>query len=257
MAIHNPIQSKGGRPPGRPILRAEIEEAQQHTNSNKQAARYLNVPYKRYKQYAQLYGIFERHLNMKGIGIEKGFSKNPTSIPLRDILAGKHPTYSLSKLKNRLLARKKISEVCSLCGFYEQRITDKKVPLMLTFADQDRSNFQLSNLLLMCYNCMFLTTGAPSVVNRSAIHRSLTYPYTAGYHVAVESTVADGYESQHTPHTMLDDVVLTDAEYHILLTEHMSTLHDTVSHAYTDTRNIAVDSTHHMDHASGDGTSES
>ena len=81
----------------RPILRAEIEEAQRNTNSNMAAARYLNVSYERYRRYAKLYGIFEQHLNPQGNGIDKGFSKRPTSIPLKEIFAGKHPTYSIHK----------------------------------------------------------------------------------------------------------------------------------------------------------------
>lgn len=214
MTISNPHHNKGGRPPAVPILRAEIEEAQRHTNSNAAAARYLNVSYKRYKQYAELYGLFERHLNVRGIGIEKGFSKRPTSIPLRDILAGKHPTYSLSKLKNRLIARKKIVEECTLCGFHEQRITDKKVPLMLTFKDGNRSNFQLDNLILLCYNCLFLTTGAPSVVNRGTIKRSLTHPDTIHKYKALEPTTADHYDTLHDI-----DLTLDPDELHLLLNE--------------------------------------
>jgi hypothetical protein len=177
MSIRNPNSpTNRSRAPGKIILRSEIEEAQRHTNSNAAAARWLNVNYGRYRKYAQLYGIFERHLNPAGFGVDKGASKRPTSIPLKEILEGKHPKYSLAKLKNRLIARKKLIEKCSLCGFDERRITDKRVPLMLTFKDDDRTNFQLNNLALLCYNCMFLTTGAPSVVNRNLIERSFTNP---------------------------------------------------------------------------------
>lgn len=159
-----------------PILRSAIVEAQRHTNSNTSAAKWMGIGYKRYRKYAMLYGLWEGHLNEEGIGVDKGFSKRPTNTPLRDILAGKHPGYSLAKLKNRLLARKKIPNQCALCGFSEARITDGKVPLMMDFKDGDHHNFLLENLQLLCYNCMFLTTGAPSVVNRSAIPRSFTHP---------------------------------------------------------------------------------
>jgi len=156
-----------------PILRAQIEEAQLHTKSNKQAAKYLGVSYTRYKRYAELYGIFESHKNVKGVGIDKGFSKRPTSIPLREILAGNYPTYSRRKLKNRLIARGKLINQCSLCGFQEARIHDGQVPLMLSFKDGNTKHFALENLELLCYNCMFLTQGAPSVVFRESIRRSL------------------------------------------------------------------------------------
>lgn len=175
MAHKNPGYTPRGRP-HKIILRSEIEEAQRHTNSNHAAARWLNVSYLSYKKYAKLYDLFDRHLNKDGIGIAKGFAKRPTSIPLRDILAGKYPKYSLAKLRNRLIARKKLVEECTCCGFKERRITDGKVPLMLTFADGDHTNFTLSNLQLYCYNCMFLTTGAPWVVNRQQIETSFRSP---------------------------------------------------------------------------------
>ena len=154
----------------------------------------MNVSYKRYRKYAMLYGIFDQHLNQEGVGVDKGLSKRPTSIPLRDILAGKHPKYSLAKLKNRLIARKKLAEKCGLCGFNERRLTDKKVPLMLTFKDGNHTNFDLANLDLLCYNCMFLTTGAPSVVNRNMIERSFTDPDSVPHKHSIDMTTADYYD---------------------------------------------------------------
>jgi hypothetical protein len=158
------------------ILRAQIEEAQLNTKSNKAASRYLNVSYEVYKRYAKLYGLFEQHSNPTGVGIDKGYSHRPSSIPLREILEGKHPKYSRAKLKNRLIARKKLQEECSLCGFNERRITDNQVPLMLTHRDGDKKNYSLENLELLCYNCMFLTTGAPTVAYRNQITRSFDDP---------------------------------------------------------------------------------
>lgn len=201
-----------GAKPAPPILRKDIEQAQLHTNSNAAAARWLGVTYERYKQYAKLYGIFERHLNPKGVGVDKGYSKHANSIPLRDILSGKHPHYSLSKLKNRLIARKKLTERCSLCGFNEQRVTDKKVPLMMSFKDGDRKNMSLENLELLCYNCMFLTTGAPSAVYREGIERSLQ---GLPVHEAVEPTRADAHDQEDRD--IQWDITLSDEERQQLL----------------------------------------
>ena len=194
------------------LLRSQSEEAQRHTKSNRGAARWLNVSYLIYRKYAKLYDLFDRHLNSRGIGIEKGFAKRPTSIPLRDILAGKHPNYSLSKLKNRLLARNKLEEVCNLCGFSEGRITDGRVPLMLTFKDQNHHNFQLDNLELRCYNCMFLTTGAPSVVNRNLIEKSFIDPESITYTQQIPMTVADSYDPTEDDALYSSTVELTEEE---------------------------------------------
>lgn len=201
------------------ILRSQIEEAQRHTNSNAGAARWLGVPYLRYKKYAKLYGIFDRHLNPDGVGVPKGFAKRPTSIPLRDVLAGKHPKYSLARLKNRLIARKKLADVCALCGFSERRITDNMVPLMLRFVDGDHTNFKLENLELYCYNCMFLTTGAPSVVNRKHVITSFTDPDRIPKKKKLEPSPTDWYDPGDEDTTTIQnvDIQLTDEEIQELL----------------------------------------
>lgn len=196
-----------------PILRSAILEAQKHTNSNAAAARWLNVSYGRYRKYAKLYGLFDQHMNQEGIGIDKGLSKRPTSIPLKEILAGNHPDYSIAKLKNRLLARKKLVEECACCGFNEKRITDGRAPLMMRFKDNNHKNFSLDNLTLYCYNCMFLTTGAPSVVYRTShIEKSFTTPEKIPKKHTTPMTVADHYDPQDTDTLMDLSIELTEDE---------------------------------------------
>lgn len=218
--IENPNPPKKPRkthPFTKILLRSEIEEAQRNTNSNQAAARWLNVSYRRYRKYARLYGLFDSHLNPTGVGVEKGFSKRPTSVPLRDVLAGKYPKYSLAKLRNRLIARNKIIEQCALCGFNERRITDNRVPVMLTFKDGDHSNFLLDNLELRCYNCMFLTTGAPTVVNKNNISRSFTEPEKLPKAQTIPIVTSDYYDA--TEDMQLNDIILTDEEKAELLRE--------------------------------------
>lgn len=216
MPIKNPnISSNHNNGSHKPILRVEIEEAQRHTDSNFAAARWLGVSYARYKRYAKLYNLFDSHLNPSGVGIDKGFSKRPTNIPLREILAGMHPKYSPAKLKNRLIARKKLVEVCSLCGFHERRITDNRVPLMLNFIDGDHKNFNLSNLNLLCYNCMFLTTGAPTVVNKTRIEKSFRAPEKIPLSQSLPITSSD-YLDMEEEHS-LEGIILTDEEKQQLL----------------------------------------
>lgn len=192
---HNEQKNAGGRP-NEILLRSDIEEAQRNSNSSAGAARWLKTSFNRYKKYAQLYGIYERHNNKRGVGVDKGWSKNVNSIPLKEILEGKHPNYRVAKLKNRLVARKKIEEICSICGFNERRITDKKIPLILSFKDGNRKNFKLDNLVLLCYNCMFLTTGAPSVVHRREIEKSFTDPDKIPKKNSQDITTSDYYDKE-------------------------------------------------------------
>ena len=219
MSIENPNLNKGGGGSShKPILRAEIVEAQLHTNSNLSASKWLNVSYVRYRKYAMLYNLFDSHLNPTGVGVDKGFSKNPTNTPLRDILANKHPKYSPAKLKNRLIARKKLIEECGLCGMNEKRITDKKSPLMLNFIDGNHENFSLSNLNLLCYNCMFLTTGAPSVVNKNLIERSMRDPKSIPANQNIPILLSDYIDKEEDKDSIETwDIELTEEEKQELL----------------------------------------
>jgi hypothetical protein len=158
-----------------PLLKSEIEEAQRNTNSNRQAAKWLGVSEPRYRRYAKIYNLYDQHSNPLGLGTTKGFAKNPKSIPLRDIFANKHTDYSMIRLKYRMVARHMLNEQCGLCGFNEKRLSDGKSPLMLTFKDKI-GDFSRDNLHLLCYNCMFLTTGAPWVAHQKYVETSLTDP---------------------------------------------------------------------------------
>lgn len=216
--IHVPSNKPVGKSRSKPLLRAEIVEAQLHTNSNLSAAKWLNVSYPRYKKYAVLYNLFDSHLNPTGLGVDKGFSKNPTNTPLRDILANKYPKYSPAKLKNRLIARKKIIEECSLCGMNEKRITDNKTPLMLNFIDGNHQNFSLTNLNLLCYNCMFLTTGAPSVVNKNLIERSIRDPKSIPANQNISIISSDYIDKEEDKDSIEHwDIELTEEEKQELL----------------------------------------
>lgn len=158
------VNPRHGNYMGRPILRREIEEAQQNTRSGAEAARYLGVSYNTYKKYSKLYGIFEQHKNPSGKGIPKSGMAGH-KYPLEEILEGKHPTYNVKLLRERLIKSGMFDEKCMLCGFEERRITDYKVPLMLVFKDGDRTNHKLENLMLLCYNCAYLTVGELNRIN--------------------------------------------------------------------------------------------
>ena len=158
-----------------PISKADIEHAQANTKSNMEAARFLGVGYMRYRRYATIYNLFDKHLNQTGIGTAKGYAAKASTIPLKDVFANKHPGYSLIRLKHRMIARNLVLEECAMCGFKEKRITDSKTPLLLTFKN-GKKDFTQDNLELLCYNCLFLTTGAPTVANRGYIEKSFNEP---------------------------------------------------------------------------------
>ena len=157
------------------ISKADIEYAQSQTKSNMEAARFLGVGYMRYRRYAKIYNLFDKHLNQTGIGTAKGYAARASTIKLRDVFANKYPGYNLIRLKHRMIARNLLLEECAFCGFKEKRVTDSKTPLLLTFKN-GKKDFTQDNLHLLCYNCLFLTTGAPTVANRGYIEKSFNEP---------------------------------------------------------------------------------
>ena len=46
-----------------------------------------------------------------------------------------------------------------MCGFEERRVLDYKMPLLLNFKDDNKKNYKLDNIELLCYNHYFLNVG--------------------------------------------------------------------------------------------------
>jgi hypothetical protein len=144
----------------RPLLESDIHRAQMATKSAMEAARYLNVDYKTYKKYATMYGLHEQHINQAGRGLKR--KRKSGAFGLDEILAGKHPNYDMTRLKERLIRAGYIEESCCLCGFEKKREIDNRAPLILHCKDGNNHNLKLENLELRCYNCTMLTTGRVS-----------------------------------------------------------------------------------------------
>lgn len=139
----------------RPLLESEIKEAQQHSNSATGCAKYLNVGYNCYKKWAKAHGIFKT--NPWGRGDKKMYwAPNKGKYPLNQILEGKFPDYPIYRLKDVIIRSGIKKPVCENCGFSERRITDQKMPILISFKDGNEKNHLLENIEILCYNCMFL-----------------------------------------------------------------------------------------------------
>lgn len=178
-----------------PLTKAEIVHAQKHTKSNMEAARFIGTGYLRYRRYAKIYNLWDSHLNQKGFGTNKGYAARASTTPLKDVFANKHPGYSLIRLKNRMIARGLLLEECSMCGFKEKRITDSKTPLLITFKN-GMKDFTQDNIHLLCYNCLFLTTGSPTVAHRGYIAKSFEDPDAIPKKWQVNHRPADALDPQ-------------------------------------------------------------
>jgi len=45
---------------------------------------------------------------------------------------------------------------CNSCGYEETREHDGKMPIMLSFKDNDEKNYAAENLEMLCLNCYFM-----------------------------------------------------------------------------------------------------
>lgn len=147
------------------LTEEEIKYAMENTSSNADAARFLGCHYNTYKRYSKKFidkntglSLFDVHKLNTNKRVKKSVSGWMT-VDIFDIIEGKHPTYNPKRFKERIFAEGIVEEKCSQCGFDERRITDYKVPLMLGFIDNNKQNFSLDNLEILCYNCFFLTHG--------------------------------------------------------------------------------------------------
>jgi hypothetical protein len=155
-------------PRPKPLTKETVLVALANTKSNRAAARYLGCSYMHYKRYAKLYvdevsgrTLFDTHLNQQGKGIPKFLKHGKKLTPLMDILEGRvdPASFGVEKIKNRLIIEGFLSECCNGCGFLDRRPSDYKMPLLLHFKDNNKKNYQLTNLEMLCYNCFFIRVG--------------------------------------------------------------------------------------------------
>ena len=92
-----------------------------------------------------------------------------------DILEGRVDisNYKPVEIKERLIHESLIKEECYCCEFNERRVIDYKVPLILNFKDNNKKNWKLENLEVLCYNCYFLNVG--NVWSDNQLHQMEDY----------------------------------------------------------------------------------
>ena len=154
-------------PKAKPLGKELIVAAMVKTKSNMAAARFLNVSYQHYKKWAKIYNsethdtLFDEHKNQSGKGIPKFLRIGGKEPALLDLIEGRANASSFSpeKIKYRLITEGYLEEKCTQCGFQERRVLDYKIPLLLHFKDNNKKNYHLNNIEMLCYNHFFLTVG--------------------------------------------------------------------------------------------------
>jgi len=164
------MAKKGKGRPRKILTRDDIERAMKSTLSNMAASRYLHVSYPHYRKYAKQYideetgkTLFDLHKNEAGKGIPKFRSSEGKLPPLMDVIEGRVPIehFSAKKMKERLVYEGLLKYECYSCGFSERRVADSRIPLIMHHKDNNKKNYRLENLELLCYNCSFLYAVSP------------------------------------------------------------------------------------------------
>lgn len=167
-----------GQYKGYQLLESQIKYACENTTSNAEAAKWLHVSFSTWKKYASMYIDEATGKSLYQLHKENGFAKRlvlpqtryrrKASAPwafqaysMEDVLANKHPKYSLRTFKNRLIKEGWKPERCDCCGFQERRQYDYEMPLKLHWIDGNRHNYALENVQFLCFNCYFIHVGAP------------------------------------------------------------------------------------------------
>ena len=154
------------------LTETQIRYAMKNSVSNATAALFLRVSYNCYKKYAKQYidektgkNLFDLHKRSTTLGLKpKQKISKKLRISLDEILSGKHPDYTVMKLKYRLskvghLLTPPFEHCCHVCGYNEKRLSDGKIPLILDHLDDDWKNHRIENLMFVCFNCYHNTRG--------------------------------------------------------------------------------------------------
>ncbi len=164
-------KKRRGAPRKKIITKYDILRAMKMTSSNLAAARYLNIDYRTYRKYAREHideetgkTFLELHANRGGKGVPKFLpdKKDRIQRTVKDLIEGKvlpENFRNIDKVKERLLVEGYLRRECYLCGFDQPRALDARIPLLLHFADGNKHNWKLDNLMMLCYNCYFLNVG--------------------------------------------------------------------------------------------------
>jgi hypothetical protein len=147
-----------------------IRSAIRNTRSNKEAAEWLRVSYKTWRKYASMYKdpvngrtLFDIHTAVGGKGVPKvrksgKYQVNPRALELGyQLVKGQYSTPArIDELSARLMKDGRLGFCCAECGFSQKRPIDMKMPLLLNFKNNDRTDWTEDNLRWLCYNCSFL-----------------------------------------------------------------------------------------------------
>jgi hypothetical protein len=196
------------------LTEEDVRQAMAATRSNAEAARHLNMDIETYKKYAKRYidvltgkTLWELHTNIPSRGIPKKWNTGELKGDLDKMLTeNQHNSpRRIAVLKGLLMKDGRLGYCCDVCSFSERRLTDMKMPLMISFKNGIRSDWRLDNLRWVCYNCSFLL-GLDYFSNRMVRDIESFTSHTDETHQEIQSFYQlDDFYMQHLESLGLDD----------------------------------------------------
>ena len=99
--------------------------------------------------------------------------------------------FSPRDVKEALLREGYLEQKCNNCGFCEERVLDRRIPLLMNFKDKNKRNYNLENLEMLCYNCYFLFIG--DVFNEKQIIQAEDYFESVALDAKIDWEVDEEY----------------------------------------------------------------
>jgi len=112
------------------------------------AAASLEMHFNTFKKHALRLGCYKTNQGGKGTTKKSNVQR---TIPLYEILEGKHPQFQTNKLKVKLLKSGQLKNECSICGISSWN--GQKLVCELDHINGKRTDHRLENLRMLCPNC--------------------------------------------------------------------------------------------------------
>jgi len=151
----------------------KIEMAVKTSYSYAETLRFLGISHrggnnKTLKKYIKKFNISITHFNPNYYKISH--MGEDSTIPLYEILDGKHPQYQTTKLKSRLLKEGLVENICDECGQCDTW-NDKPLVIQLDHIDGNSMNHKKDNLQMLCPNCHTQTTTYAGRKNQTKVKK--------------------------------------------------------------------------------------